>query len=73
MSGHFHPITQAIDKVSQIFTDIGFDIVDGPELESEWYNFDAFNVPRNHPSRDMQHTFCIDEKSISERSKTQAK
>lgn len=59
MTGHFHPITQAIDKVSQIFTDIGFDVVDGPELESEWYNFDALNTPRDHPSRDMQDTFWI--------------
>ncbi len=59
MNGHFHPITQAVDKVAQIFTDIGFDIVDGPELESEWYNFDALNTPRDHPSRDMQDTFWI--------------
>jgi phenylalanyl-tRNA synthetase alpha chain len=65
MSSHFHPITQAIDKVSQIFTGIGFDIVDGPELESEWYNFDALNVPRDHPSRDMQDTFWIDQNTIS--------
>lgn len=72
MSGHFHPITQAIDKVSQIFTSIGFDIVDGPELESEWYNFDALNVPRDHPSRDMQDTFWIDERTISNREKTDA-
>lgn len=59
MQGHFHPITQAVDRVAQIFTDIGFDVVDGPELESEWYNFDALNVPRDHPSRDMQDTFWI--------------
>lgn len=59
MNGHFHPISKAIDKVTRIFTDIGFDVVDGPELESEWYNFDALNVPRNHPSRDMQDTFII--------------
>ncbi len=65
MSGHFHPITQAIDKVSQIFIDIGFDIVDGPELESEWYSFDALNVPRNHPARDMQDTFHIKQETIS--------
>ncbi len=64
MHGHFHPITQAIDKVAQIFTDIGFDVVDGPELESEWYNFDALNVPRDHPSRDMQDTFWIKEETI---------
>jgi phenylalanyl-tRNA synthetase alpha chain len=59
MNGHFHPMTIAIDKVSKIFTSIGFDVVDGPELESEWYNFDALNVPRDHPSRDMQDTFII--------------
>jgi phenylalanyl-tRNA synthetase alpha chain len=64
MNGHFHPITKAIDKVSRIFTSIGFDVVDGPELESEWYNFDALNVPRDHPSRDMQDTFWIKEKTI---------
>ena len=72
MNGHFHPITQAIDKVSQIFTQIGFDIVDGPELESEWYNFDALNVPRNHPARDMQDTFWIDEKTVEGREETSA-
>jgi phenylalanyl-tRNA synthetase alpha chain len=65
MQGHFHPITQAIDKVARIFTDIGFDVVDGPELESEWYNFDALNVPRDHPSRDMQDTFWIKESTIA--------
>ena len=65
MNGHFHPITKAIDKVSRIFTSIGFDVVDGPELESEWYNFDALNVPRDHPSRDMQDTFWIKEKTIT--------
>lgn len=65
MQGHFHPITQAIDKISQIFTSIGFDVVDGPELESEWYNFDALNVPRNHPARDMQDTFFIKEETIA--------
>ncbi len=72
MTGHFHPITQAIDKVVQIFTDIGFDVVDGPELESEWYNFDALNVPRDHPSRDMQDTFWIKESTLSSQEKTQA-
>lgn len=72
MHGHFHPITQAIDKVSQIFTDIGFDVVDGPELESEWYNFDALNTPRDHPSRDMQDTFWIKESTLSPQEKTDA-
>ena len=65
MNGHFHPITQAIDRVAQIFTDIGFDVVDGPELESEWYNFDALNTPRDHPSRDMQDTFWIRKETVN--------
>lgn len=72
MNGHFHPITKAIDKVSSIFTSLGFDIVDGPELESEWYNFDALNVPRDHPSRDMQDTFLIKDATLGERVKTPA-
>jgi phenylalanyl-tRNA synthetase alpha chain len=71
MNGHFHPITKAIDKVARIFTEIGFDVVDGPEIESEWYNFDALNVPRDHPSRDMQDTFIINRDTI-DRPKTEA-
>ncbi len=63
--GHTHPITLVVNRIVNIFTKIGFDVVDGPELESEWYNFDALNVPRNHPSRDMQDTFWVDEKTMS--------
>lgn len=72
MNGHFHPITTAIDKVSKIFTSIGFDVVDGPELESEWYNFDALNVPRDHPSRDMQDTFIIKSETLANRVTSEA-
>ena len=65
--GHAHPITILSDKILKIFTSIGFDVADGPELEREWYNFDALNVPKDHPSRDMQDTFFLklkdDEKS----------
>ena len=64
MQGHAHPITLLIDDIAKIFTEIGFDVVDGPELDSEWYNFDALNVPRDHPSRDMQDTFWIDKKTV---------
>ncbi len=64
MLGHPHPITILIDKISAIFTEIGFDIADGPELENEWNNFDALNVPRDHPSRDMQDTFFIKKDSV---------
>lgn len=63
IKGHLHPITIAIDNIANIFTGLGFDIVDGQEIESEWYNFDALNVPRYHPSRDMQDTFFVKGKS----------
>ena len=59
IKGHLHPITVAIDNIARIFTPMGFDIIDGREMESEWYNFDALNVPKYHPSRDMQDTFFI--------------
>lgn len=62
MNGHQHPITLAIAKISDIFSKLGFDTVDGPELEDEWHNFDALNVPKNHPARDMQDTFWIKDK-----------
>lgn len=57
--GHIHPITIAINRISSIFSKMGFDTVDGPELENEWHNFDALNVPGDHPARDMQDTFWI--------------
>jgi phenylalanyl-tRNA synthetase alpha chain len=72
MIGHAHPITLLIDDIAKIFTDIGFDVVDGPELESEWYNFDALNVPRDHPSRDMQDTFFIDVATLTRDNKSDA-
>lgn len=62
MNGHTHPITLAIARISEIFSHLGFDTVDGPELEDEWHNFDALNVPRDHPARDMQDTFWIKNK-----------
>jgi phenylalanyl-tRNA synthetase alpha chain len=57
--GHFHPITQMIREVYSVFQDLGFEIADGPELEDEFHNFDALNVPKDHPARDMQDTFWI--------------
>jgi phenylalanyl-tRNA synthetase alpha chain len=59
MEGHAHPINLAIARISDIFSKMGFDTVDGPELEDEWHNFDALNVPKDHPARDMQDTFWI--------------
>lgn len=59
MSGHLHPITTAIRDIYAIFKKMGFEIALGPELETEFYNFDALNVPKDHPARDMQDTFWI--------------
>ncbi len=59
---HIHPITRVIDDIARIFSEMGFAIVDGPELETEYYNFDALNVPKDHPARDMQDTFWIKNK-----------
>lgn len=57
--GYLHPITQFIREIVGIFADMGFVVVQGPELENEHYNFDAINTPSDHPSRDMQDTFWI--------------
>jgi len=57
--GHLHPILQISDEICGIFTSLGFTIADGPEVESDYYNFSALNIPKDHPSRDMQDTFYI--------------
>ncbi len=59
MSGHLHPVTTVTREISSIFAELGFSIAQGPELETEFYNFDALNIPADHPSRDMQDTFWI--------------
>lgn len=58
--GKTHPVTLLIDEVSKVFTDIGFEVVDGPELVTEEDNFDVLNFPKDHPARDMQDTFYVD-------------
>ncbi|OGI64283.1 phenylalanine--tRNA ligase subunit alpha [Candidatus Nomurabacteria bacterium RIFCSPHIGHO2_01_FULL_39_10] len=60
--GTEHPLSVLANEVYQTFVDMGFEIVTGPELESEWYNFDVLNVPKDHPARDMQDTFWIKDK-----------
>lgn len=57
--GHMHPISSLIREANQIFFDMGFTFAEGPLVESEWYNFDALNVPKDHPARDMQDTFFM--------------
>ncbi len=58
-AGHLHPITQIEHEIEDIFTSMGFGVADGPEVESEWYNFDALNFPLDHPARDMQDAFWL--------------
>ncbi len=57
--GHLHPITVLEHEVLSIFERLGFSVAEGPEAETEWYNFDALNFPKDHPARDMQDTFWI--------------
>ncbi|MBP9718828.1 phenylalanine--tRNA ligase subunit alpha, partial [Candidatus Gracilibacteria bacterium] len=57
--GHVHPISQVQYEVEQIFSDMGFSVMDGPEIESEYYNFEGLNIPAHHPARDMQDTFFV--------------
>ena len=57
--GHIHPISRAIFDIRSIFEELGFAVAVGPELETEWYNFDALNIPSDHPARDMQDTFWV--------------
>jgi len=64
--GHQHPLTQMIAEINQIFSELGFSFAEGPEAESEYYNFDQLNVPKDHPSRDMQDTFWFKTKDVSE-------
>ena len=59
-SGQLHPITRAMERIEAIFGSMGFDVADGPEIETDWYSFTALNNPENHPARSMQDTFYVD-------------
>ena len=59
--GRIHPITQAIKEISDIFVSLGFQVVGGPEVEWDYYNFEALNIPEEHPSRDNMSTYWIDD------------
>ena len=58
--GKIHPVSQVIDEISSIFSEIGFSVVEGPDVESEYNNFTALNTPEDHPARDMHDTFYLD-------------
>ena len=60
--GKIHPVSQTIDEISSIFSEIGFNVEEGPDVENEHNNFTALNTPDNHPARDMHDTFYLDEK-----------
>lgn len=62
--GHKHPLSIVLDEVCDIFIGMGFSIVNGPEVEQDYYNFEALNMPKSHPARDTQDTFYIDENTL---------
>ncbi|MBT9461285.1 MAG: phenylalanine--tRNA ligase subunit alpha [Rugosibacter sp.] len=57
--GSLHPVTKSLERIEQLFRSIGFDVADGPEIESDWHNFTALNTPENHPARSMHDTFYL--------------
>ncbi|QGT99716.1 Phenylalanyl-tRNA synthetase alpha chain [Candidatus Syntrophocurvum alkaliphilum] len=60
-SGRIHPVTKVTNEIKDIFISMGFSVAEGPEIELDYYNFEALNVPKDHPARDMQDTFYISE------------
>ena len=61
--GNLHPLTLVMRDLEKVFSSMGFMVLEGPELESDYYNFEALNIPSTHPARDMQDTFFIDKKN----------
>ena len=66
-TGSVHPITRTMERIEAIFGSMGFDVADGPEIETDWYSFTALNNPENHPARSMQDTFYVDMKDAEGR------
>ena len=62
--GRLHPLQSTIDRVIDIFTGLGYTVAEGPQIESDYYNFEALNTPQDHPARDMQDTFYFDDGSL---------
>jgi phenylalanyl-tRNA synthetase alpha chain len=60
VNGSVHPVSQVMDELAEIFADLGFSVAEGPEIETQWYNFTALNMPENHPARAMQDTFYLE-------------
>jgi phenylalanyl-tRNA synthetase alpha chain len=66
VSGTVHPVSQVMDELAEIFADLGFTVAEGPEIETQWYNFTALNMPENHPARAMQDTFYLEPRTPDE-------
>jgi phenylalanyl-tRNA synthetase alpha chain len=66
VSGTVHPVSQVMDELAEIFADLGFSVAEGPEIETQWYNFTALNMPENHPARAMQDTFYLEPRNPGE-------
>ena len=64
LRGHMHPITQMFREICDIFMKMGFRVAEGPNVELDYYNFEALNIPKDHPARDMQDTFYVSEKVV---------
>ena len=62
--GHSHPNTLALEEIKKIFVGMGYEVVEGPEVEYDYYNFEALNIPANHPAKDEQDTFYINDKIV---------
>ena len=62
--GHLHPLTLTLDRIKAIFMDMGFTVEEGPEIERDYFNFEALNLPKDHPARDMQDSFYITEEIL---------
>ncbi len=62
--GKLHPLTQVLDEIKRIFIGMGFSIAEGPEVEYDYYNFEALNIPKNHPARDTQDTFYVEDNIV---------
>ena len=62
--GSIHPISQILEEITSIFYSLGFQVEEGPEIESDYYNFEALNIPKDHPARDMQDTFYIEDEVV---------
>ena len=63
-TGGLHPVTRTLERIESLFRSIGFDVASGPEIETDFYNFTALNIPENHPARAMHDTFYVDDKHL---------